>query len=337
MSANWDKLNDTYSWMGITLAFGAGVSVASGLPTWVSLLVRISDECGNSNDFVDCMQSAGFNMPTIAGILKAQCPADTPFPELVRKCLYQTLPEELRTVSWRDWGNLVPHIQSNNPTLRAVAALCALPSKVDSTFIINRRVHGIMNFNLDAIFRAYVQARYGEPLLLKTIERSSKSPIPSRINVYHMHGFLRFDAKAGIMKDESHDKLVLSEHEYFDFFNSPNSLYNYTFLHMLREHSCLFIGLSMQDDNIRRLLHYSAKERYQAYKEEGKDLEYIRENIQRHFAILKRFASKNIDHAVENSLAELGTRVLWVEHHDEIPIRLRDMYNSAGDDWSAVY
>ncbi|HEU0079649.1 MAG TPA: SIR2 family protein [Longimicrobiaceae bacterium] len=57
------------------------------------------------------------------------------------------------------------------------------------------------------------------------------------------------------LEDEAPDVRVFTEQEYFDFFNRPTSIYNYTFLHLLREFPCLFIGLSLKDDNIRRLLH----------------------------------------------------------------------------------
>jgi hypothetical protein len=207
-------------------------------------------------------------LPAIAGMLKGECPKDTSFAEVVRKCLYETYPKEFYNINGDNKKGFIEYVQKYNSTLRACAALCATPDGSSLSFKKNSLIHGIINFNLDAVFRSFVLARYGgSPLIVRTIERPSKSSDPLKISVYYMHGFLRFDSKAGNLRKEAHDKLVLSEHEYFDFFNNPNSLFNYTFLHLLREHSCLFIGLSMQDDNIRRLLYYSAKERHHAYIE----------------------------------------------------------------------
>lgn len=112
-----------------------------------------------------------------------------------------------------------------------------------------------------------------------TVERASAGPyaqsesergsfVPRRINIYHLHGYLRFDKKAGEPRKET-DKITLTEQDYFDVFNDPTSIFNYTFLHLLREWTCLFIGLSMQDENVRRLLHYSAKERMESLMAEG--------------------------------------------------------------------
>ena len=45
-------------------------------------------------------------------------------------------------------------------------------------------------------------------------------------------------------------------------------MYTYTLLHMFREYRCLFIGLSMTDENIRRLLHYSKDEERRSFERE---------------------------------------------------------------------
>ncbi|MGH8070841.1 MAG: SIR2 family protein [Candidatus Entotheonellia bacterium] len=269
-------------------------------------------------------------------MLRTLCPEGDSFAELVRKNLYLTFPSDLHSASWRNWGNLVQFVQQSNPTLRTIAALCAIATGSEPPFKKNPRIHAIVNFNIDAVLRAYVHARYTYPLV-RTVERPSKSPDPQKISVYYMHGFLRFDRRAGRLDKEAADKLVLSEHEYFDFFNNPTGLFNYAFLYWLREHSCLFIGLSMQDDNVRRLLHYSAKERFQAYREEGETRAEAKLKACRHFAILKQDDSADINQAIERSLTELGTRVLWVRSHDEIPMRLGQMYSVAGHDWDSVY
>ena len=343
IAMSWEQLNQTYFENGVVLAFGAGVSVGSGLPTWTELLGRVSLECGLTPTLVADLQAAGFGLPAIAGMLQEYAQEGT-FPELVRKCLYKTFPRDLHDASWSDWGRLVEHVQSKNPTLRSVAALCAVASS-ERTFVRNPRVHAIIDFNIDAVFRAFIHARYGDPLLVRSIERPSKSSELAKISVYYMHGFLRFDSRAGRADKEAGDKLVLSERD-IRLLNSPTSLFNYTFLSMLREHSCLFIGLSIRDDNIRRLLHYSSSERLASYHEEGKVPDRARARTLRHFAILPRYKSaaadvtpereRAVDLAVERSLANLGTTVLWASP-DEIPKHLERMYAAGGDRWEAVF
>ena len=56
----------------------------------------------------------------------------------------------------------------------------------------------------------------------------------------------------------------------------------------------------------------------------------------RHFAILKHSGVALIDEAIQHPLLPLGTHVLWVNDWADIPKRLRALYESTGNIWSAV-
>jgi hypothetical protein len=97
----------------------------------------------------------------------------------------------------------------------------------------------------------------------------------------------------------------------------------------------------MQDDNIRRLLHYSKKERQVGYEEEKKEKkeeesspDEVKEKLLRHFAVIKEYDSGELKDLVEISLAELGVNVLWISDYQDIPKKLELMY---GADWRKVY
>jgi hypothetical protein len=332
----WNRLEEAYRDRGLVLALGAGVSLGSGLPSWIDLLKRIATACLGADEarLVDTLRAEGFSLPAIAGMLRDRCRAPQEFAEVVRSELYRDFPREL--VRADDPLPFVEYIHTKNDTLRAVAAMCAVPDPERESYRRNPLIHAVLNFNLDAVLRAYVRARYGR-LLVRTLERPSKSPDRKKVGVYHVHGFLRFDAKARQPDKEAFDKLVLTEHEYFDFFNNPTGFFNYTFLYLLREQQCLFIGLSMQDDNIRRLLHYIARERVQGYLEEGEDIKTAREKACRHFAILRRYASPLVTETVERSLQGLGVTALWIDEYAEISKRLGQVYMANGGDWSLVY
>ena len=92
----------------------------------------------------------------------------------------------------------------------------------------------------------------------------------------------------------------------------------------------------MQDDNVRRLLHYSSEERKQGVIDEGKG-DHAHESTLRHFAIIKRSGNAKVDELVEISLARLSARVLWIDDYPEIPDRLGKIYSEGGGNWSAVY
>lgn len=221
--------------------------------------------------------------------------------------------------------------------MHAVATLCAVPAVEGEArrYAPNARIRGVVTFNLDGLLQAYVYARF-EKRLLRTIERASATSSAHKISVYHMHGFLRFDLKAGDRSKEAPDSVILTEQDYFNFFNDPTSLFNYTFLYLLREAPCLFIGLSMQDENIRRMLHLSRQERVKALISEGVSPSEAGDRALRHFAVLRRGDVSCNEEAMTHSLARLGTSVLWVDRWDEIPERLRSLYESTGGRWEIV-
>jgi hypothetical protein len=69
--------------------------------------------------------------------------------------------------------------------------------------------------------------------------------------IFHPHGML----SANLSAEECEAKrLVLSEEEYHALYSNPYSWANLVQLSLLTTHSCLFVGVSLKDPNIRRLL-----------------------------------------------------------------------------------
>jgi len=341
---SWEKLREIYAQDGIFLALGAGISVGSQLPNWRDLLQRLVsiDLDKGDNKLFEDLRNHGLSLPVIASLLEERSSGPekrssdrSKFIKRVREELYRDFPYYPEGVTRSNRRRFVQYIQKTNPTLRSVASLCAIPRENRRTYETNKRIQAIVTFNLDALLQTYVYARY-EKRLLRTIERPSASRNPEKINIYHMHGFLQFDPKAGDPSKEAPDAAILTEQDYFDFFNEPTSLFNYTFLYLLCEFSCLFIGLSMLDDNIRRLLHYSKMERLRAFISEGVT-PVSREKLIRHYAVLKRSGNIRVDEAIEDTLDPLGTRVLWVDDYAEIPTQIEGVYRSVGENWEAVF
>jgi hypothetical protein len=109
-------------------------------------------------------------------------------------------------------------------------------------FSANPRIHDVISFNIDALLEALIKNKYtsgraSPDEVYRTIEKPAASSQHGRVNIYHLHGFLRFDQYIKEPDRES-VSLVLTEQEYFDFFNSPTSIFTYTFLSRLRENSC---------------------------------------------------------------------------------------------------
>lgn len=324
------------------LCLGAGVSKGCNLPDWVELLSRVAERCPHhqhSPTFVRELVGHGFSLPAVASILEScMQAAQLKFPEQIRHALYRDFPfykEDLDDKSSRD--AFVKFVQDKNSTLRSIAALCveSVPAN-PGQFRRNRSIHAVVNLNVDATLTKYVRSRY-RSRVFRTVERAFKLGRPELISMYHMHGHLSFQPKRMSPKHESADGLVFTEQQYFDFFNRPNSMFNYTMLSLLHDRRLVFVGLSLKDDNIRRLLHYSAKE----YAETPgyKDSREVNEAKPiRHFAILSSSGmSGDVIRATEDSLKRLGTATLWISGYDELPAGLKSVYEASGRRWDDVF
>ncbi|MFX1536454.1 MAG: SIR2 family protein [Promethearchaeota archaeon] len=334
----WELLKTRYCERGLVLALGAGVSVESKIPNWGELLRRLMNRVFGEKAtlYLDQLKKNGYSLPAIASVIENSCPENKSFSEVIREELYKDFPFFPEGINSNNRDSFIKYITENNSTMRAVGALCSVKDRKKEAYIPNPRILRVINFNLESILKAYTQHRYNTRIL-RTIERPSSKNVPGEINMYNMHGYLRFDRRyRGDRTKEAPDVLIFTEQDYYDFFNRPSSLFNYTFLYLLREYSCLFIGLSMNDENVRRLLHYTKSEREQGLRSEG-ILHPSEDKILRHFAILPDWIEPDINRLTEASLRRLGTRVLWVSDFNEIPDRLGKIYEAGGNYWSEVY
>ena len=93
----------------------------------------------------------------------------------------------------------------------------------------------------------------------------------------------------------------------------------------------------MQDENLRRLLHYSKQERASPIEPRA-----IEEPSAGSCSATSLCCSNNKDEEVndayEATLAPLGVHVIWLKSYDEIETKLAGLYNSTPDaHWRSVY
>src|SRR5437870_11891362 len=150
----WDKAAEVYRERGFVLVLGAGMSLLSGFPTWTELIRRLGERSIGeaSAELINELEKIGYSYPAIAGIIRSTWRSDSPsFLELVREELYRGFPF-FRGILALQENEFVEFVKQGNPTLRAVAALCAV-RRSDARFRRNPLIHGIVNFNLDAVLR----------------------------------------------------------------------------------------------------------------------------------------------------------------------------------------
>lgn len=147
-------------------------------------------------------------------------------------------------------------------------------------------------------------------------------PDPSVLNIYHVHGCLPREEVA-----DSGAALVFSEEEYHELYRDSYSWSNLTQLNAFRETTCLFVGSSLEDPNLRRLLDV-----------------YCRScDTPRHYAVLVRKTLKETDdiqekfpvrldeyREIDNNIRDqyfesIGINVIWADDYDEIPAILQEI------------
>lgn len=156
----------------------------------------------------------------------------------------------------------------------------------------------------------------------RSIYREGEMPSKDELGIFHVHGFLPRDNSK--YENLSKGLLVFSEEGYHNLMLDSYNWANIVQLNHLRENVCLFIGLSMTDPNLRRLLDIAVR------KQES-------DNLCKHYVILKREVSNtkdisnsemNIDNIKafdrvsqklqEAFFKELGINIVWVDNHSEI-------------------
>jgi hypothetical protein len=138
----------------------------------------------------------------------------------------------------------------------------------------------------------------------------------NELPIFHVHGFLPSKGKLPDNAD-----IVFSEDAYHTQFIDPFSWSNLVQLNYLNTSTCLFLGISLTDPNMRRLIdvskrksgkdeinHYIIKRRYKIEdltidptKKTGNSLVKIIENIE------------------EQDAKNLGINIIWISEFSEIP------------------
>lgn len=301
-----------------SLMLGAGVSSSAGLPDWDTLLnslfvSMLADENlseGESNTdqvalIVQKLRSVdGPSALMLARYVRKGMASGSPseqngFIEAITKQLY-TLRDESRSIE--------------SDLISSIAGLCT-PTRTGA------RVRSILTYNFDDLIE---RALTNRGLDFRSIFEEFETPSAEELPVYHVHGFLPEDRSAYVNLDRT--TMVFSEEGYHHIYGEAYHWSNLVQLSNLKDTSCLLIGLSLTDPNLRRLLEISAKslERPKHFafmrrlseekflkEERGKTLKISREVLSR---FLERHHSLN-----EELLKELGVNVIWYESYDEIP------------------
>ena len=267
---------------------GAGISIDAGIPSWNQLLVQLletmikkisKDRSMPLNDIdpKEFKDRYGTSALIVGKYLKSNLGND--FVPQLRDALY-----------------------SKNPTscelIDAIVEL-ARPQRD------GKPLESIITFNYDDLIENQLNKNN---VRNKSISAEGIRNEPSEIPIYHVHGFL--PRKSGI--DEG-SEIVFSEDSYHSQFIDPFCWSNLIQLNKLNQNTCLLIGLSLTDPNLRRLLDVSNR------RNPSDKLNHYIVKKTPNFSSKCDTADRLAIILEERDAYELGLKTIWIDDYPEIP------------------
>jgi len=272
----------------LTLVCGAGISVAAGVPMWNDLLLALLES------MIERL-SKEHSLDITTGVAKAFQERYGTSSLILGKYLKNTLGKDFSRTT-RD--SLYANSSKSSELLDAIVDL-ARPRRE------GKALDSIVTFNFDALIEENLAAAKVPSVSIYTESIKHQA---HQLPVYHVHGFL---PRKGKIPDST--EIVFSEDAYHGQFLDPFSWSNLIQLAKYTQNTCLFVGVSLTDPNLRRLLDVSSRK--------------STDKARNHY-MLKKLPDLGGEDDTLNSLARLleeqdanvlGINVLWVRTYEEMP------------------
>lgn len=277
-----------------SLFLGAGVSMSANLPCWWNLLAGMINRCKQGifkEADLDQLTKVCCNSSIVMGRFIRMMMESKSNEEEFYQCLHEALYNGVDSYS--------------SPLITEICHLIQFK---------RQQAQSIITYNFDDVMeRALKSCGIGNYSIFGQNQPQQLFPI------YHVHGFVPFENKENIKSLP-----VLSEEEYHRVYANSYNWSNVEQIHALSRTACIFIGLSMTDPNLRRLLDIANKDS---------------EADPRHFVFLPCIDSFGKEKAAEvknneamriqkEMFEELGLRVVWYKgHNDELPKFIKALHD----------
>ena len=280
--------------------FGAGISMDAGLPGWGAFMKNLIKkiESGDANrkltdlDYTDIEEQC-FHSSIIVGQFLKEYGSEKEIKQYAQESLYREY--NLKNVKTQNLIDSIVHV------------------------IEKQSPRNIITYNYDDLIESTLLNKgkfIFETITGATIIKGNQLPI------YHVHGYIPNPNTTNLTED-----IVLTEESYHKIYQEPFHWSNIVQLNALNHTVCFFIGLSMSDPNLRRLLDISMKNRTS-----GND---NNNPLPQHYVFLHRqnlkktcpgcHKNKSNEDVQERIMNRLGLNVIWYDSFDELPILIKSL------------
>ncbi|MEX5444805.1 SIR2 family protein [Acinetobacter schindleri] len=202
-------------------------------------------------------------------------------------------------------------INRNSKLIEVIGRLC-IPTR------LRAHVDSIVTYNFDDLIEQKLKKlNLHHHVIPNALETYSIKELP----IYHVHGFI--PENPNNYDDYVGNEIVFSEDGYHKMYSDSYHWSNLVQLTHLREKSCLMIGLSMDDPNLRRLLDIvsnpSVESKHYAILKRVKQDSLISErSTEEEINLAKNFLQSH-HHLQEAIFKDLGVNIIWYEEYSDIP------------------
>ena len=304
-------LQNAYKSEKLVLFLGAGVSIDAGVPLWDTLINKLLlrminlkiDESNESNEGND-IKKVKFTQKDINNISEIAFNNKESTPLLQMRYIRAALNTDIYYNAVHD------ELYANN--IKVDTKLLNSISKISTPRRQHKGLDSIVTYNFDDLLEQNLKKWNVD---YNVIQSSAKMPVTNKLNIYHVHGYLPQDE---LNKDERAE-LIFSEEDYHRVYGDAYCWSNMAQVKSFQDNTCLFVGCSLTDPNLRRLLDSAMRHPEKT----------------RHFAILKRKRFKiedakkrttavkwyqDFDDGIRNQIFKsFGISVIWVNEYSEIP------------------
>lgn len=237
-----DKLLNDIQCRPMVLFVGSGI-VSDIVPSWRDLLKQLLVQsarkilldkkltAGDTEELLSLLQDErNFSLYEQAGIIKIML--DKEYISHIRREIYKKYSiDKLK----------------KNDFIRNIARLCRF-----------RCVHAVVTYNYDDLLERAINNDIGELRVPYSVCGDKQTIIRNNniLPIYHVHGFIPNKRR---IPSTSESRVVLSFDEYFQNMLEPFSWQTTTQLHFLQNYTCLYLGASLKDWNMQRMLAFAKK------------------------------------------------------------------------------
>lgn len=312
------ELKSAHQKEDLVLVLGAGASAGYNLPSWNSLLQKLMLKTLEKNPDQATVLSKFFTEvfnlnPLIIGR----------YLQNYYKHKEISFEEEVRSILYEDVEGM-----ADESLMNEIVNLCAAPGKMPN-------LNSIITYNYDDILENKIK-KLNIKIPIKEIYGIGMQSKNEELSIYHVHGYLPRNEKLN-----DNNSITLGEAIYHQQYLEIYSWNNIVQINKFRDNTCLFIGVSLNDPNTRRLLdiakkhggldiprHFIFKKKYNLETvkqiltekiEKGGELLNEKIDAGLKFDEVAKIMIDLIESFEENDSLSLGVNTIWINEYSEIP------------------